>query len=115
MAFEKKADCDIRKFWRRFKRLRLLGKQAVVELGENILFARLISALALTSAQRHMALSFFENPQSPKTVSKLQRISTRLFGSYVPDPLGTFIGKQGPIDSENSSADENVIAAQFKK
>ena len=105
-SFRKKPDWDIRKFWRRFKRLRLVSKKAGVELDESILFTRLISALALSSGQRHMILSFFENSQSPKTALNLQSISIRLFGSYSPDPIGTFLGGQAPSDSENSSIGE---------
>ena len=107
-AFMKKPDWDIRQFWRRFKRLRLLGKQAGIELDASILFTHLISAISLSSGQMHMILSFFENSQSEKNVANLQSISTRLFGSYNPDPVGTFMGEHRSSGSENSPNDDNV-------
>ena len=99
MSFKKKADCDIRKLRRRFKRLRLLGRQAGIEMGGSILFTHSITALSLTSAQRHMVLSFFENSHSEKNATNLLSITVRLFGHYTPDPVGTYL-------------EENIVANQ---
>ena len=117
MAFGGKPEWDVRKFRRRFERLRLWGRQAGVDLDESILFTHLMSALLLTAPRRHMVLSFFENSHAEKNATNLQSITVRLFGQYTPEPTSTFLGEQRISDSGQSSMDtKEVLAAQsFKK
>ena len=112
MAFKKKSDWDIRKFWRKFHQLQMRGRQAGVELDENIQFTQLFQALSLSNTQRQMVLAFFETSNSSKNLVNLKAITIRLFGSYCNDHLGTFVNQEEKDSSGGSSQDdEHVLVA----
>ena len=111
MAFKKKAEWDIRKFWRRFHQLQMRSRQAGVELDENIQFTQLFQALSLSNTQRQMVLAFFETSNSTKSIINLKAITIRLFGTYCSDPLGTFVNKGGESATDEDSEEDDLVLA----
>ena len=119
MNFRRKSDWDIRTFWRKCKEILRYLKQAGVDLDDRVSFTQILTALQMTSAQRHLVLTSFESRAIEKSVLNLQNITVKLFGSYNTMPQETFVsGGAGVEDGEDSdaSAEEALLAKRaFKK
>ena len=80
----------IRAFWQRLKRLIRYAKQNGVSLPEDILFTQVLYALALTSVEKHLALSHFETIGDEGNIKNLFSIAIKLFGTYQSPPAQVY-------------------------
>ena len=96
MSFKRKGDMSVRKFWQITKRLLLYAKQNNVVAPEDIMFAQILSAMSLSSAQRRLVLAHFESTRTPNDILNLQNISLQLFAdSYNSIPASAYCESDG--------------------
>ena len=99
IAFKRKQEWDVRRYWRMLKTLQLSEKQVGSALREEIAFTHTLSALGLHANQRRTISPHFESTGKVKNLANLQDITVRLFGAYsfVGSPTVTFRSDQVEI------------------
>ena len=120
LNYRRKSDSSIRMFWQKMNRLVQYAKLSGVCLPGDILSTQPLYSLMLTSAQKHLILSHFENSGNPKTMANLRTISIKLSGPYQSTTngvlvAGTIDGDESPESSDSQSPSALVAHAKAKK